>query len=242
VDFQTSLAEALFVNWAVPPDALPSPPPSLTLERTVSEGEAYAFVTLVVFRQHGLHVAALPWPRLSFPQCGLRLPVRDRDGIAAAWLLRELVPAWVVPLARGLAGQPASAAIFGGGVNASGARSWNVYAGLPLVLAARPSAPAVSEPRLGSWLETVAFFRERPRGYVVGRRLRRVQASHPRADATPVAVDVERDDWLAAALPGVVRETWKRPHSAFVLDAVRLHVAVEAEREWTVTAQAPAPG
>ncbi len=242
MDFQTSLAEALFVNWAVPPDALPCPPPSLTLDKMVRDGETYAFVSLVAFRQHGLHATALPWPRLSFPQCGLRLPVRDRDGVASAWLLRELVPAWVVPLARGFGGQPASAAIFGLGATADGYRSWNVFAGVPLVLAARPAAPTLSAPRIGSWLETVAFFRERPRGYVVGRRLRRVQASHPRADAAPVAVEVERDDWLARTLPGVARESWKRPHSAFVLDAVRLQLAVESEREWTVRAHAPAPG
>jgi Uncharacterized conserved protein (COG2071) len=242
VDFQTSLAEALFVNWAVPPDALPCPPPPLTLDKTLRDGETYAFVTLVAFRQRGLRASALPWPRLSFPQCGLRLPVRDREGIASAWLLRELVPAWVVPLARAFGGQPASAAIFGGGETAGGGRSWNVFAGVPLVFAARPAAPAASTPRIGSWLETVAFFRERPRGYVVGRKLRRLQASHPRADAAPVAVEIERDDWLAVALPGVPRECWKRPHSAFVLDALRLQLAVETEREWTVTAQAPAPG
>jgi len=65
--------------------------------------------------------------------------------------------------------------------------------------------------------------------FASGRRLRRVEAAHVRADARPVAVEVERDEWLAAQLPGVPREAWERPHSAFVLEAVRLEVAVERE-------------
>lgn len=230
MDFETALADALFVNWAVAPGALPEPPLPLTLDRTLVDGESWAFVTLVLFRQRGLHAAALPWPRLSFPQCNLRLPVRDGEGVASVWLLRELVPAWVVPLARGLGRQPASAAIFGGGDSGARGRRWSVFAGSSISLVARPSSPPIAVPRLGGWQETVAFFRERPRAYVAsGRRLRRVEAAHVRADARPVAVEVERDAWLAAQLPGVPRETWERPHSAFVLEAVRLEVAVERE-------------
>ena len=230
MDFETALADALYVNWAVAPGALPTPPPPLALDRTLADGESWAFVTLVLFRQRGLHAVALPWPRLSFPQCNLRLPVRDDEGVASVWLLRELVPAWVVPLARGLGRQPASAAMFGGGDSGARGRRWSVYAGASLSVVARPSSPPATVPRLGGWQETVAFFRERPRAYVgAGRRLRRAETVHPRVEARPVTVEVERDEWLAGQLPEVPREIWRRPHSAFLLEAVALEVAVERE-------------
>lgn len=230
MEFETALADALYVNWAVPAGELPSPPAPLALDRALADGTTFAFVTLLLFRQRGLHAVALPWPRLSFPQCNLRLPVRDGDGVASVWLLRELVPAWVVPLARGLGRQPATAAMFGGGDSGARGRRWSVYAGSSISLVARPASPPAATPRLGAWPETVAFFRERPRAYVAsGRRLRRVEAAHQRVEARPVAVEVERDEWLAAQLPGVARETWGRPHSAFLLEAVAMEVAVARE-------------
>lgn len=237
MDFETALADALFVNWAVPPESLPAPPEPLVLDRTLAAGTDFAFVTVVLFRQAGLHAAGWPWPRFSFPQCNLRLPVRDGDGVAAVWLLRELVPAWVVPLARGFGRQPATAASFGGGDCGAGGRRWSVYSGAPLDLVVRPSAPAAATPRLGGWPETVAFFRERPRAYVAGRRLRRVRTDHPRAGALPVAVEVEHAGWLAAQLPAVAGELWARPHSGFVLEQVHLEVVVEPEGVFVVGAQ-----
>jgi len=239
VDFETALADALYVNWAVPPAELPVPPAPLALDRTLGADGEWAFVTVVLFRQTGLRAVGWPWPRLSFPQCNLRLPVRDGDGVPSVWLLRELVPAWVVPLARGFGRQPATAASFGGGDCGSGRCRWSVFAGEPLDLVVRPSAPAAAAPRLGGWPETVSFFRERSRAYVAGRRLRRVRTDHPRADALAVAVEVERADWLAAQLPSVPAETWSRPHSAFVLEKVRLEVVVEPEGVFVVGAHAP---
>jgi hypothetical protein len=239
VDFETALADALYVNWAVPAGSLPPPPQPLALDRTRSpDGDTdWAFVTVVLFRQAGLHAVGWPWPRFSFPQCNLRLPVRDGDGVASVWLLRELVPPWVVPLARGFGRQPATAASFAGGDCGAGRCRWSVFAGGPLDLVVRPAAPAVGAPRLGGWPETVAFFRERSRAYVAGRRLRRVRAEQPRADALPVAVEVEHADWLAAQLPEVAREVWARPHSAFVLERVHLEVVVEPEGVFVVGAQ-----
>jgi len=240
VEFETALADALYVNWAIPADELPTPPEPLALERALEDGADYGFVTLVLFRQRGLHAVALPWPRFSFPQCNLRLPVRDDENVASIWLLRELVPAWVVPLARGFGGQPATAASFGGGDSGPRGRRWSVYAGAPVSLVARPASPPPAPPRLGSWPETVAFFRERPRAYVAnGRRLRRVEAVHPRAEARPVAVEMERDEWLSAQLAGVARERWARPHSAFLLESVAMEVAVARERAFSAGA-APA--
>jgi len=65
-----------------------------------------------------------------------------------------------------------------------------------------------------------------------------VRTEHPRAEALPVTVEVERHDWLAAQLPAVPAEIWSRPHSAFVLESVCLEVVVEPEGVFVVGAQA----
>lgn len=241
--FKTALADALYVNWALPVECLPKPPAPLELDRVLERGESFGFATLVLFHQEGLRAAALPWPRFSFPQCNLRLPVRDGDGQPAVWILRELVPAWVVPWARAFGRQPASAAVFDVKTSPDGAeRRWALYAGQPLAVRARPAAPAAERPSLGAWVDTVAFFRDRPRAYLAAPQLRRIETAHPRLDGLPVSIEVQRPEWLAAQLPAVAEETWSRPHSAFVVASARLSFAVESGRVVAVPAQAPVPG
>lgn len=242
MNFETALADALYINWALPAGQLPAPPPPLTLDRALADGESFGFVTLVLFRQCGLRASSLGWPRLSFPQCNLRLPVRDADGVAAIWLLRELVPAWVVPLARGLARQPAAAAVFRRtGRRDEDALCWNVRAGRPLSLSATRGAPSAAAPRLGGWRETVAFFRDRPRGYVGGPKTRRIDTRHPTTEVLPMRAEILDPSWLEGSLPGVGEETWRRPHSAFLVPSVQMALEVESKQAVAVTV-APAPG
>ena len=75
------------------------------------EGERQAFFSLVLFRQVGLHLRGASWLALSYPQVNARLCVRDADNAAAVFLLRQLVPGWVVPIGRLVGGQPLSAAV-----------------------------------------------------------------------------------------------------------------------------------
>ncbi|MCB1010010.1 MAG: DUF2071 domain-containing protein, partial [Acidobacteria bacterium] len=103
--FETELTDALYVTWCVPAAALPPLPPPLIFDTIEREGRSCGFVTLVLFRQTGLRRPRIPWLRLSFPQCNLRVPVRDAERRASILLLRELVPAWVVPIARAIAKQ-----------------------------------------------------------------------------------------------------------------------------------------
>jgi hypothetical protein len=243
VIYETSLADALFVNWAVPAGSLPSPPDPLRLERLVDGGVESEFVTVVLFRQRGLRLAAMPWPRLSFLQCNLRIPVRDGDGAAAVWLLKELVPAWVVPLARGLGRQPVSAAIFDLRSSPGGGEwRWTIHAGRALALTARPGAPAATRPRVGDWAETVGFFRDRPRAYVGGPERRRIETAHPSLEGVPMAVEPAVTDWLATHLPAVDPAAWRAPHSAFLVPAARLTFAVDRALVPAVAAHAPVPG
>jgi hypothetical protein len=243
VDLETELRDALWVNWALPARALPAPPPPLVLERLGRGDDEVGFVSLVCFRQRRLRLAVLPIVPLSFPQCNLRLLVRDAERVAAVYLLRELVPAWVVPMARLVGGQPASAAVFDIACEPGGEQRWRLSAGRPLALSAGPGAPSPSAPLAGSWPDTVAYFRDRPRAYLgSGRKMRRAETEHPRADAVPMRVEVLDESWLAARMPQVPAGLWLRPHSAFLIPSVKLSVALEPSVRAAVERPVPIPG
>lgn len=242
----TELVDSIYVNWAVDPERLPTPPSPLELDSAQIEGELHAFVTLVLFAQRDLHFGRLRWPALSFPQCNLRLPVRDRDRIPAHWLLHQLVPAWVVPLGRWIGRQPVSGAILrrDEGEDAAGRTEWRweIAAGERLALRARPAAPSAPS-GLGDWRRTVAFFRERPRAFVLsGGGMQRLDAAIGRAEAVPLDVDFESIDWLRARLPEVDFDAWSRPHSAFLVPSTRLEISSSAVTAEPVAERLPAAG
>lgn len=230
--FESELRDALYVNWAIPRGSLPVPVSPLILD-TLRRGEdELGFVTLLLFRQAGLHRAGLGWPDFSFPQCNFRLLVRDEERVASILFLRQLVPAWIVPFARLFARQPATSAIFEQVGEAGGEVRWALSAGRRLALVARPGAPPPEPLVPGRWAETVAFFRERPRGYVAtARGIRRISAGHLASEAIPMRVEIECSDWLAARLPEVDAALWQSPHSAFLIPSVQLSVAVAPSRE-----------
>jgi hypothetical protein len=236
VNFVSELRDALYVNWALPLDALPSPPEPLrpdTLRRGDSE---IGFVTLVLFRQTGLRRTGFVWPRLSFPQCNFRLLVRDDELVASILYLRQLVPAWVVPFARAFGRQPASAAVFERSGGQAGPHSveqhWAFAAGRRFELKAVPGASALEPLVPGGWNENVAYFRERPRGYVAANGdLRRLSAEQPPSDAVPMRVEVICADWLVERLPEVPADCWHATHSAFLIPSLQLSVVVETGLE-----------
>ena len=121
---ETALADALYLNWAIPLAALPPAPTGLRYDLGPASGasggsrgaadndtdESVAYFSLVLFRQVGLHLRGASWLALSYPQIDARLYVRDAVNSASVLLLRQLAPGWVVPLGR-LVGQPLSAAV-----------------------------------------------------------------------------------------------------------------------------------
>lgn len=230
--FASELRDALYVNWALPTGTLPTPRPPLGLDTQRRSEAELGFVTLVLFHQTGLRRAGLPWPALSFPQCNLRLLVRDEERVASILFLRQLVPAWVVPFARAFARQPASAAVFEATGGQGGEIRWRFAAGRRLDLVARPGAPPLEPLVPGGWDENVAYFRERPRGYVeTADGLRRIQAAHPSSDAIPMRVELGCTDWLEARLPAVPVDAWSQVHSAFLIPSIQLSLAMEPSRE-----------
>ncbi len=240
------LADALYLNWALPSAGLPAAPPGLRHDLIGQGAETCAFFSLVLFRQLDLRTGWMGGLGLSYPQCNARLYVRDSEGLPAVLLLRQLAPAWVVPLGRWIAGQPLSAAICSFPRLArcpEGPWRWRLEAGAELDLTVRPGALAGSGPALGSWEETVAFFRERPRAYwQSGARLRRVETDHGRVQVLPVTVELASTRWLEARFHFAPRDGWSLLHSAFLLPRVALSLALERDARLAPVRQLPAAG
>jgi len=224
--FHTLVRDCLYVNWALPRAALPPLPEGLTYEAHGDLASPQVFASLVCFRQEELHHEVAPFLKIAYPQCNLRLYVRDREGIPGVFFLRMLVPAWVVPGARFLGRQPVSAAVLefppAGLSPPAGPWRWTVAAEGRVALTATAGAGAPGPgPDLGSWQRTVAYFRERPRGFGVrSGKLRSVEAIHPAVEHVPVRLEVEESDLLSSVLPELSPEVWARPHSAFLYPRV----------------------
>ena len=238
---ETALADALFLNWAIPLPALPVLPGTLPYETRGTGEHTVGFFSLVLFRQIGLHARGASWLSLSYPQANARLQVRDAAGIPSTFLLRQLVPGWVVPIARAVVRQPLSAGVLDfprTGAEAVDGRRWRLSAGKGLELTARPGDPSAAEPAFADWPATVAFFRERRRAYWArGNSLRRVESEPPSAEVVPMRVELLRTDWLETFLSFAPAGGWSDLHSAFLVPEVRLAFVFGRERELA----APAP-
>lgn len=222
---RTKLRDCLYLNWALPAPALPDLPEPLRHELHAAQGREWGFASALLFFQEGLRFRALPFVRLSYPQLNLRLNVLDGEGLPAVWLRRMVVPAWVVPAARLVAGSP----VRGGRLAfprpsedpEAEAWSWRVGGEGGLAVTARRGAPAAGAgPDLGSWEATVRYFRERRRGYVGdGGVLRRIDTRPPDAPAWPVKAEVEGAEWVAGCLglgEGGAGELARGLHSAWL--------------------------
>lgn len=258
VILETALADALYLNWAIPLAALPPAPVGLRYDASERAGESLAFFSLVLFRQVGLHLRGASWLGLSYPQVNARLYVRDAANTGSVLLLRQLVPGWVVPIGRLVGGQPLSAAVceFPDGLphalppslpnealDAEREWRWRFAAGARMEAAARIAAPTGAGPGGGGWEEEVAFFRDRTRAFWrQGGTLRRVETEHPATTVLPVSARIERADWLETFLPFAPSKGWSELHSAFLIPRVQLVFAFGSAREVPVAAPVAAAG
>ncbi|MFP3942234.1 MAG: DUF2071 domain-containing protein [Thermoanaerobaculia bacterium] len=210
---QTTVRDCLYLNWAIPARSLPAVPEPLRHELHAGKDREWGFASAVLFFQEGLRMRGVPWVRLAYPQANLRFNVLDGDGLPAVYFRRMLVPLWVVPAGRVVGRQPTRAARldFPRPSRDPEAEAWVWRArwrdGGPageegLVVTARPGAPqAPGGPDLGSWEETVRFFRERRRGYSrLAGRLRRIDTRQPPAPVWPLKVEVVGAELVAAGL------------------------------------------
>ena len=186
---RTVVRDCLFLNWALPADALPEPPAPLRYQRHAWQGRDYVFVSALLFHHDAVRWSAFPLLRVGYPQLTVRLYVLDEDGMPSILFARELMPAWMAPGVRLMSHHPASSARldFPRPSRQAGADSWTWRAqrGDTLSVKARVHSPTFGEgPRLGSWEETVRYIQERPRGYALhDGALHRVDASHPPVEA-----------------------------------------------------------
>lgn len=221
---RTTVLDGLYLNWALPLAEVPAPPSPLRYEVHRWQGGETVFASALLFRQQGLHLPLLPLVRLSYPQLNLRLYVTDGDGVSSVLFRTVLVPGWVVPAARLIGRQPASPARFRfpRPSRQLGAESWLWRVrrrGAGLEVEAGQGPPAVGEgPELGSWDETVRYFRERRRGYAMAAgKLRRVETEQPRVAVWPVTAAVSDRGLLGAGLgPGLAGREWPPLHSAWL--------------------------
>jgi hypothetical protein len=206
---RTVVRDCLFLNWALPADALPEPPAPLRYQRHAWQGRDYVFASALLFHHDAVRWSAFPLLRVGYPQLNVRLYVLDDDGVPSVLFLRELMPAWVAPGVRLVSHHPAASAHldFPRPSRQTGADSWSwrVERGAALTVRARVHSPTFGEgPRIGSWDETVRYIQDRPRGYAVQRgALHRVDASHPPVAGMgvwPLAAEVVGGDALLRRL------------------------------------------
>lgn len=223
MQLRTLARDCVYLNWAVPRAVAPELPAPLRYDvRGGSAGE-HVFVSVLLFRLSGLHLRSLPLVRVSYPQMNVRVYVLDAVGQPSVLFLRMLVPFWVVAGSRYLARQPTEAAHLSypapsrDGDGEAGWR-WRVARARRFDVAARLASPQPGcEPRLGDWQETVAFFRNRRRGYArLGDTLRTVRTDPTTVDVWPLQVEMRRHGLLQECMPGVPAELWERPHSAWM--------------------------
>jgi hypothetical protein len=235
VKLRTVVRDCLFLNWALPAEALPEPPAPLRYQRHVWRGRDHVFVSALLFHHDAVRWSAFPLLRVGYPQLNVRLYVLDEDGVPAVLFQRELMPAWVAPGVRLVSHHPAASARldFPRPSREVGAESWQWRAerGGTLTVRAWVHSPTFGEgPRVGSWEETVRYFQDRPRGYAVhGGALHRVDASHPPVDAVwPLAAEVGGDALLRRLLPPQDGHgAWPALHSSWLCPEMPFSIAFD---------------
>lgn len=230
----------------MPVEHLPPLPEPLSYEEHPEKGNRFAFASALLFRHEHLHMAGLPFLRFSYPQCNLRFYVRDHEGVPSVYFQRILVPGWVVPSARWVAHQPAQAAQFRYPQPSLGAEetvwSWEVVREAALRLSARKAPPTLNQgPSLGSWSQTVDYFRQRSRGYVLSSGgLHPVQTSQHSVPLLPLEVSLEDPGLLIDSLGLAGKPDWPEVHSAWLCPEVPYEFELSSEAVRPLLSQTPA--
>ncbi len=247
MQLMTLARNCLALNWALPLEVAPALPPPLQYEVHRFAGADHVFASALLFHLSGLHYKALPFLRLGYPQLSFRLYVMDHHRLPAVLLQRTLVPAWIKPVASLLGRHPTEAArlVFPPPQSFPGESwHWSVERGLRLEVDAHVSSPQLTNGmRLGSWEETVAYFRHRRRAYAVWHgRLRALDTSHPPAEVVPLEVDLQDAGLIAECCHGVDEQDLRFPHSTWLSPEIpfsfelskplRLPLAPQAGQPW----------
>ena len=229
MQLQSLARDCLYLNWALPLEQAPVLPSPLRYEtHRTPDGNEHVFATALLYRLSGLRLQALPLLRVGYPQMTLRIYVFDGTDTPSALFLRVLVPAWVVPGSHLFGRQVAVAASFDYPSSpiepGEDSRRWCVErGGRRLQVSVRQASPGVGAgPKLGSWEQTVGYFRQRRNAYALRQgKLRSITTSRPALAVWPLAVEVESADLLAHSLLASGQEAdFPELHSAWLCPEV----------------------
>lgn len=242
---RTVIQDCLWLNWAIPERALPPLAKPLRYEVLRSGDGAFVFVSALLFRQHGLG-SGKKLPAVSYPQCQLHVCALDGDGIECVWVFAMLLPNWLATSVRWVAGRPARGARLSypaaGDPGFRGERwQWSIRRGKALAVEAELSVPPPGPgPSLGSWQETLAYFRRQRLEYVhVRGAWRRVEVERSGTGAIPVSAHVLEDGLITEHLGGGL-ERLPGVHSAWLVPSVNLSFEYAVEGESAALPEAPA--
>ena len=232
---KTTVRDLLYLNWALPMERMPPLPCPLRYEVHELSGERFAFLSALFFRHQGLGLAGLPLLRFAYPQLNVRVYVLDREGVPGVLFRRMLVPGWILPGMRLASKHPASIARLrfprlDGKEPGDEPRRWRASTseGKLCVRAAAASPSLGFGPRLGTWPQTIDYFRQRPLGYsLASDGLRRIETTHPAVPVWPMKAEVEETSLLESCLD---HRPWPALHSAFLCPEVPFIFELAAPR------------
>jgi hypothetical protein len=243
---RTALENCLYLNWALPRAMLPDPPGALRYDVRDWQGGEAVFASALFFRQATPRFRFIPLPRVSYPQFQLQLCTLDSDGTPSVLIRSLLLPAWVTPGARWLAGQPARTAELSyprSIETVAGPAEWRIARHGSLAVEAEPGSPMVGGgPALGPWERTVSYFCRRPVAYAMGTRgLHRIEIETEPGTVLPMKAVLREDRLLHECLGSGERE-WPSLHSAWLCPPMIASLVVGEAATQPVGARIPAPG
>lgn len=243
----TLVRDCLYVNWLLPRCAVPPLPSPLRYEVHQLGGVEGVFASAVMFHHDGVHLKGVPFLRMSYPQLNLCFYVLDEDEMPAVLFRALFVPAWALPASRAVSGQISHWATLRFPQPeqdpAVDSWTWKVHKGDWLEVRARRGERLSSNAdALGSWEQTVAYFRQRPRGYLAaGAKLKRIETGHPATEVWPLSAEIHRWSLLDRYLPAP-KEGWSDPHSAFLCPRLGMSFETVSVREAQLGRQVAATG
>ena len=238
--------DCLFLNWALPVEALPELEPPLRYDVHPWQEGDYVFLSAALFRQQVVDIPKVIFPRVSYPQLSVRLCTLDADGIPSFFISTVMLPAWVLPSVRLVAGQQARKAKFdypaqGSGLAESPLR-WSVRSkGQLEVTVSSGSAAAGAGPTLGDWAQTVAYFQRRKRWYFgTSDGLKRIEVTSREEQAIPISSRVEDNSLLGSCLEGYAAG-WPELHSCWLSPEIPFVFEIGWAKERPLPDHLPAP-
>jgi hypothetical protein len=244
--FRAEIRDCLFLNWALPVAAAPDPPEALRYDIREGADGPFVFASALLCRQSRLGVDSLPVPWVDSPLAQIHLCTLDEDGLPSVLIRAVMVPRWLAPGARWVIRQPAKAArlTFPRRVEEASEWRWEVERAGRLVVdgSLGPPAPG-SGPKIGSWEETVAYFRRRAVGYFESfGTLRRLELRRSRSDVTPVRAEIVENDLMFHCLGCTASEASVALHSAWLSSPMSVSYEWSATKSTPVGSRLPAPG